>query len=104
MVLLGQLNKRNMKKKMKILGLLVMLPLLLIQLYTYFFESAGNWLEDYRNYFKVGFLALSIFSSIWLVIISKKEKNWIWFGISTTLLILLLIYLYFALAIINSSY
>jgi len=93
-----------MTKKIKILVLLVVLPLLLGFIYDKFFRYAGNWLEDYQNYFKVGFLVISILSTGWLVLISKKEKSWVWFGCSLALLVLLLVYLFFALAIINSSY
>lgn len=93
-----------MTKKLNILVFLVIIPVLLIQIYTKYFEFAGNWLEDYRNYFKFGFLVLSLISTGWLVLVSKKDKNygWLWFAVG--LLILLLIYLYFAIAIVNSSY
>jgi hypothetical protein len=93
-----------MKKKLSILSFLVILPVVLIQLYTYYFEFAGNWLEDYRNYFKLGFLMISILGTGWLIFISKKEKNIIWLIGSAILLILLLAYLYFAIIIINTSF
>lgn len=93
-----------MKKKILMLCFLVILPVALIQLYTHFFEFAGNWLEDYRNYFKLGFLIVSILGTAWLAVISKKEKSHIWFLFSLILLILLLAYLYFAIIIINTSF
>lgn len=92
-----------MVKKISVLLLLVITPVILIQLYNYYFEYAGNWLEDYQNYFKLGFLIISILSTGWLVIRSKKERNNIWLAFSIILLILLLGYLYFALIIINTS-
>jgi hypothetical protein len=97
-------KRRFMKKKLGVLLFLVILPIVLIQFYTYYFEFAGNWLEDYRNYFKLGFLVVSILSTGWLAVISKKEKSWVWFSLSLVLLILLLAYLYFAIIIINTSF
>ncbi len=93
-----------MQKKIIVLLSLVILPVVLIQVYTFYFEFAGGFLEQYRNYFKVGFLLTSIIGSIWLVVVSKKEKQYTWLVFSILLLIALLIYLYMGLAIINMSY
>lgn len=92
-----------MIKKFSILLFGVISPIILIQLYNYYFQIAGNWLEDYQNYFKVGFLIVSILSTVGLVLIAKKEKNYLWLSCSIILLVLLLAYLYFALVIINTS-
>lgn len=93
-----------MNKKLVIVVFLVVLPNLLSFVYDKMFRYSGNWLEDYQNYFKVGFLIISILGTAWLAVISKKEKNYIWLFFSLILLILLLVYLFFGLAIINSSY
>ena len=91
-------------KKIKILLSLVILPILLGFIYDKLFRYAGNWLEDYQNYFKIGFLVLSIISTAWLALISKKDKSWVWLVVSLILLVLLFVYTLFALVIINSSY
>ncbi len=91
-------------KKILILVFLVLLPNALSFVYDQLFRLSGNWLEDYQNYFKVGFLILSIIGAIWLVVISKKGKNYIWLVFSILILIALLAYLYLAFAIINSSF
>jgi predicted Na+-dependent transporter len=93
-----------MKKKIAILVFLVIFPNVLGQIYDNKFRYAGNWLEDYQNYFKLGFLIISILASAWLLFISKKDKSYIWLTFSVILLILLLIYLYFAVTIINTSF
>lgn len=92
-----------MIKKLSILLFLIITPVILIQLYNHYFEYAENWLGDYQNYFKLGFLIISILGSLWLILISKKERNIIWLSCSIVLLLLLLAYLYFALIIINTS-
>jgi predicted Na+-dependent transporter len=92
-----------MLKKISILLLLIILPNILAFIYDNLFRYSGNFLEDYQNYFKIGFIVVSIISTIWLMVISKKGKNYIWFGLSLVLLVLLLIYLYLGLAVINMS-
>ncbi len=91
-------------KKINILVFLVIIPNLLGFVYDRLFRHAGNWLEDYQNYFKVGFLVISILATGWLIVLAKKGKNYIWLTCSLILLILLLVYLFFGIAIINSSY
>ena len=93
-----------MRKKIKILSLLIILPHLLALAYDKQFRYSGNWLEGYQNYFKLGFLAISILGAGWLVAIAKKEKSYIWLACSVILLVLLLFYLYLAVAIINTSF
>jgi len=92
-----------MTKKQKILAFLVILPNILAYVYDYFFNQSANWLEDYQNYFKIGFIIISLLSSLWLVYISKKEKNVMWLIFSIILLIFLSVYLYFAIAVASSS-
>jgi hypothetical protein len=93
-----------MTKKLTVLFLAVIAPIILIQLYNYYFQYAGNWLEDYQNYFKLGFLVISILGTGWLALMAKKDKSYIWLGFSIILLTSLLFYLYFAVAIINTSF
>ena len=93
-----------MNKKLYILLILIVLPEILGFIYDALFRYSGNFLEVYQNYFKVGFLLTSIVGSIWLIVVSKKEKQYIWLAFSTVLLIVLLIYLYMGLVIINMSY
>jgi predicted Na+-dependent transporter len=93
-----------MLKKISILLFTIILPLALAQTYAKYFDFAGGWLEQNRNYFKIGFLLTSIFGNIWLIVVSKKEKQYIWLVFSILLLIALLIYLYMGIAIINMSY
>jgi len=97
-------------KKLNILIFGVTFPFILMYIYDYFFQSAGNWggnwfwLEDYQSYFKISFLLFSIVSSIKLITISKKEKNWFWFTPSILLLISLIFYLYMALVYVNLTF
>ena len=93
-----------MAKKLSILLSLVILPNILGIIYDRMFRYAGNWLENYQNYFKIGFIVISIIGTGWLVVIAKKEKSYIWLGFSIILLILLLAYLYAGLIIINTSF
>ncbi len=93
-----------MTKKQKVLVFCIILPLTLIPIYNQLFQRSANWLEEYQNYFKVGFLLLAVVGDIWLLLISKSEKKIIWLTASVVLLILLIVYCYFALAIANSSF
>lgn len=93
-----------MTKKQKVLLILVIIPLCLAFLYNRFFEYAGNWLEDYQNYFKTAFLLISIFGSLWLIKVSRTEKNYLWFIFSIILTILLAIVLYIGIAFIHISF
>ena len=49
-----------MNKKQNILIFLVILPIILAYLYSQFFDHSGNWLETYKNDFKIGFFILAI--------------------------------------------
>jgi cytochrome bd-type quinol oxidase subunit 2 len=97
-------RKHSMTKKQKVLTYLIAIPVILIQVYNFYFQYASNWLEDYQNYFKLTFLTISIIGSIWLIMISKKDKTNIWLALSVILLVLLLLYLYIAITIIKTSY
>lgn len=92
-----------MSKKQKIFWFLVVLPEVVANLYSRIFEYSGNWLEDYKLYFIVGFSLISILSSSWLILVSFKEKNFIWLIFSSIVLIGLIIYLYLGLAIVNMN-
>jgi hypothetical protein len=92
-----------MTKKQKILWFLIVLPLVLGFVYDKLFRYSGNWLEDYQNYFKFGFILLSLGSSIWLLIIAKKEQNKTWLSFSILSCILLLVYLYMGFSVANMN-
>ncbi|MFA5990985.1 MAG: hypothetical protein WC794_01920 [Candidatus Doudnabacteria bacterium] len=93
-----------MTKKLNILIFLVIIPNIMAVVYDKLFRYSSNWFEDYQNFFKLGFVIISVISTGWLVLLSKKDKSygWLWFAVG--LLILLIIYLYFAIAVVNSSY
>ena len=82
-----------MTKTQKIFGFLVVLPLILAYWYDRQFEYSGNWLEDYQNHFKLGFLIVSIVSTLWIIILSKKENNYLWL-ITSIVIFLILIYIF----------
>jgi len=93
-----------MTKKISIFVFLVVIPNLLGWIYDKIFRYSGNFFEQYQNYFKLGFLIISVLSTGWLIVISKKERSYIWLWLFIVLFILLAIYLFFAIAVINSSY
>lgn len=93
-----------MTKKQKILGFFVILPLVLAYSYNKYLVYSGNWLEDYQNHFKVVFLLISICSSLWLAIISKKEKDFKWFVFSVSVFVILLYVLYVGLNFVSISF
>ena len=64
-----------MTKKQKVLVFGVVLPLVLFYLYDMLFRRSGNWLEDYQNNFKIGFLAISVLGAGWLTRLSWLEKS-----------------------------
>ncbi len=91
-------------KKWLIFIFLVILPFVLGIFYDKKFEYAGNWLEDYQNYFKVGFLLVSITSSAWLALIAKKEKNIFLLVVSVIIFIILSYILYLGINLISISF
>ena len=95
---------KAMIKKLSILLFAIIVPNILSFIYDRMFRYSGNWQEDYQNYFKLGLLIISVFGAGWLVFIAKNEKSYIWLVFSGTLLLFLSIYLYFGVAIINSSF
>ncbi len=92
-----------MTKKINILIFFIILPLILIQVYSHFFEFSGNWLEDSKNYLKMGFLIISLLGSIKLFFLSKINKDRVWLILTVLIFILLLLYGIIALLLINSS-
>ena len=93
-----------MTKKQKILIFLVILPLVLAYLYNRQFEYSGNWLEDYQNHFKFGFVFISIFSTAWLIKLTydnPSPRSKVWLATEIILLIGLVIYTYLGAAFIN---
>ncbi len=91
-------------KKLKILFLGIILPVSLTYVYDYFFRSAGNWLEDYQNYFLFGLLLIALIEACHLVLTSYEEKSRVWLVLSVILLIIMAIYFYFAMAFANVSF
>lgn len=93
-----------MTKKLKILSLGIVLPALLAYLYNIVIDHPGNWLEDYANTIKMGLLIISLISSIYLGIVSKKENNNIWLSISIFFVCILIILIYLAYAVISITF
>ena len=92
------------KKFLLISILLIFIPNLLGYIYDKLFRYSGNWLEDYQNHFKFSFLVISILGTVWLIILSKKEKKYIWLMFSVLVLLALLFYLYMGYAVVNMSF
>lgn len=80
---------------------MIIIPILLSYGYNFYFNNSGNWLETYQNQFKIGFLILSLASSIWLLLKSVQTKSKIWVTISTILIIGLTIFIYLSISIIR---
>ncbi|PIR96025.1 MAG: hypothetical protein COT92_03280 [Candidatus Doudnabacteria bacterium CG10_big_fil_rev_8_21_14_0_10_42_18] len=93
-----------MPKKLKILIFLVISPLVLAYLYDRQFEYAGNWLEDYQNHFKFGFVLISAISSAWIGVIAKKEKDNLWLALSIIIFMILAYIFYLGLNVVNISF
>jgi len=96
-----------MTKKQLISILIIFIPLILIQVYDGLFYNSGDWTEDYQNYFKFGFLLLSLVGIIALIfssrVIEKYSLRYFWYALSGVLLILWIFYFVLAGIIVNMS-
>ncbi len=95
---------RKLSEKINIIFFLVLLPLIAGFLYDKAFSYSGNGLEDHQNNFKIGFILISLMGVIWLCVIFRKEKKYIWFSLFFLIGIAMVIFLYFAFAIINTHF
>ncbi len=93
-----------MTKKQKILVFLILTPVLLINLYSKIFNYSSNWFEYNQNFIKIIFLVIATLSSFWLMVISKKESNKLWFSVSLVMAVILLVYLYIAYSISSITF
>jgi len=93
-----------MTKKQKILGFLVLMPIILANLYNKYFERTSDWRENYQNHIKITLLLVSLISSIWIIIIAKKDQSKLWMILGILLTICLAIYLYIGVSIISMSF
>jgi hypothetical protein len=93
-----------MTKKQKILVFLILTPVLIVNLYNKIFNYSSNWFEHNQNFIKIIFLIISTLSSFWLMVVSKKESNKLWFSVSLVITAILLVYLYSAYSISSITF
>ncbi len=93
-----------MDKKQKTLLVFVTVPLVLAWLYNQTFSDSGNWLEDYQNFFKIGFVTLSLIGSIRLFVLARKDKSNLWLIFSVLISLAIVVFLYLGMSITNISF